>query len=104
MVSMRISELKLEIFGGDGRMHAVGDRIVKFVKHGIDTNCLQFGIASIIPLDEVFCLSALDGMDKDGIEIMIVQQKDVVHAACEDEGEPTWLILRDHGVEFVKFN
>ena len=71
-MTVGISELILESLGRDGRTHAVGDLVVKFVKHGIDTSGLQFGVASILALDEVFCLSNLDGMDKDGIGVMII--------------------------------
>ena len=92
MVIVGISELIVEILGSDGRTHAVGDIVVKFVKHGIDTSKLQFGVASIVALDEVFCLSTLNGVEKDGIGVMIVKQKDAVHAACGGEGETPWLI------------
>ena len=60
----------LEILSGDGRMRAVRDLVVKFVKHRIDTNGLKFCVASIVALDQVFCLSTLDGMDKDYIGII----------------------------------
>ena len=64
MVIMCISKLILEIFGGDGHMHAVGDLVVKFVKDRIDSSCLQFGVVqSIVTLDEVFCLSTLKKKD-----------------------------------------
>ena len=63
MVIVGISKLILEILGGDGRTHAVEVLVVKFVKEGIDTSSLQFGVASIVALDEVFSLLTLDGMD-----------------------------------------
>ena len=40
MVIVGISKLILEILGSDGRTHVVGDLVVKFVKHGIDTSGL----------------------------------------------------------------
>ena len=80
MVVVGCSELKLEILGSDGHTHALGDIVVEFVNHGIDTSGLQFGIASIVALYQVFGLSTLDGAYKDFIGIMVIKQKDVVHA------------------------
>ena len=73
MVIIGISELILEILGGDGCTHAVGDLIVNFAKDGIDTSGLQFRVASIVVFDEVFCLSTLGWVDEDCIGIMIVE-------------------------------
>ena len=92
MVIVGIIELILEILGGGGCTHVVGDLVVEFVKHRIDTSGLQFGVASIIALGEMFCLSILDGIDKDGIGVMIIQQKNAVHATRGGEVKTTWLI------------
>ena len=50
-VIVGISKLILEILGGDGPTHAIGDLVVKFVKDRIDPSGLQFCVASIAPLD-----------------------------------------------------
>ena len=73
MVIVGISKLILEIIGGDVPTHAVGDLIVEFVNDRIDTSGLKFCVASIVALDKVFYLSTLDGVDKDGIGVMIVK-------------------------------
>ena len=52
------------------------------MKDWIDPSGLQFGVASIVPYDEVFCLPTLDWANKDCIGVMIVDKKDVVHATC----------------------
>ena len=72
MVIVGIGELILEIFCGDGRTDAVGDFIVEFVKDRIDSRILQFGVTSIVALDEVFCLSTFDWVNEDCIGVMIV--------------------------------
>ena len=82
MVIMGIGELILEILGGDGRAHGVEDLIGGFVKDWVDPCSLQFCIASIVPLNEVFCLPVLDWMNKDCVRVMIVEEKDIVHTTC----------------------
>ena len=54
MVILGISELILEILDSDGHTHAVGDLVVKIVKDRINPSGLQFCVASIEALDEVF--------------------------------------------------
>ena len=78
-VIMGIGELILEALGGDGCTHGVRDLVVEFVKDWIDSHSLLFGVASIVPLNEVVYLPTLDWMDKDCFGIMIVEEKDVVH-------------------------
>ena len=72
MVIVGISELILEILGGDGRTHAVGDLVVEFVNDWIDLSGLKFCVASIVDLHKMFCLSTLDGVDEDCIGVLIV--------------------------------
>ena len=104
MVSVGISELILEVFGGDGRTHGVRDLVVNFVKDWINSHSLQFGIASIVPFNEMVCLPTLDWMDKDCARIMIVEEKDIVHTTGGGEWKTPRLIHTDHGVELVEFN
>ena len=79
MVIVGISELIFEVIGGDGRTHGVGDLVVEFVQGWIDSCSLQFGVASIVPINEVVYLPTPDWMDKDCVGIMIVEKKDIVH-------------------------
>ena len=104
MVIIGVSELIHEVLGGDGRTHGIRDLVVKFVKDWIDSRSLQFGIASILLLDEVVCLPTLDWMGKGCVGIMIVEEKDIVHTTCGGERKMPRLINRDHGVELVAFN
>ena len=104
MAIVGIVEWILEVLGGDGCTHGVGDLVVKFVKDWIDSRSLQFGVSSIVPLSEVVCLPTLDCMDKDCVGIIIVEEKDVVHTTGGGEGKMSGLICGDHGAELVKFN
>ena len=103
-VIVGIGELILEVLGGDGHVYGVGDLVVEFVKDWDDPYSLQFGIASIVPLNEVFCLPALNWMDKDCIGVMIIEEKDIVHTMCGGKWKIPGLISGDHGVKFIKFN
>ena len=60
MVITGINDLILEVLGGDGPTHGVGDLVVKLVHDWIDSCSLQFGVVSIVPLNEVVCLPTLD--------------------------------------------
>ena len=60
MVIVGIDELILEVLGGDGRTHGVGDLAVEFVKDWIYSCSLQFSVAGIVPPNEVVCLPTLD--------------------------------------------
>ena len=79
MVIVGISELMLEILCGEGRTHGVRDLVVKFVKDWVDSCSLQFGVASIVPFNEVVRLPTFDWMDKDCVGIVIVEEKDIVY-------------------------
>ena len=68
MVIVGISELILEILGGDSRTHGVRDLVVEFVRDWINSQGLQFGVASIVPFDEVFCLPTLIGWTRIALE------------------------------------
>ena len=72
VVIVGISELILEIFGSDGRTHGIRDLVVEFVNDYIDSCSLQFGVASIVPFDEVVCLPTLDWVNEDCVGVMIV--------------------------------
>ena len=85
MVIMGISELIFGSLGSDGCMHGVRDLVVEYVKDWIDSRGMQFGVASIVSFNEVFCLPTLDRVDKDCIGIMIVEEKDIVHTTCGGE-------------------
>ena len=74
------------------------------MKDRIDPGGLQLGVTSIVAFDEVVCLSTLDWVNKDRIGVMIVEEKDVVHATCGGEGKTSRLVRGDHDVEIVKFN
>ena len=63
MVIVCISKLIFELLGSDGCAHGIGDFIVKFVQDWIDPSGLQFCIASVVLLNEVVGLPALDRMD-----------------------------------------
>ena len=85
-------------------MQGVGDLVVEFVKDWVDPCSLQFCIASIVPLNEVFYLLALDWMDKNCAGVMIIEKKDVVHTTCGGRWKTPGLIRGDHGVKFIEFN
>ena len=103
MVIVGISELILELLGGDGCSHGIGDLVVKFVEDWIDAGGLQFCIAGVVPLNKVVGLPALDRMDEDGVGIMIVEEEDIVHPTGGGEGKTSGLVSGDHGVECFEF-
>ena len=104
MVIVGTGKLILEVLVGDGRAHGVGDLVVEFVQDWVDSGSLQFCIAYIVPLNEVVSLPALDGMDKDCVGIMILEEKDIVHTTGGGEERTPWLISGDHGVKVIEFN
>ena len=103
MVIVGISELILELLGGDGCAHGIGDLVVKFVKDLIDPCSLQFCIASVVPFNKVVGLPALDRMNKDCIGVMIIEEEDIVHTTSGGEWKTAWLVSGDHGVKCVEF-
>ena len=52
----------------------------------------------------MLCLPTFDGVDKDGIGIMVIEKENVVHITGGCEWETAWLVCGNHGIEFVKFN
>ena len=75
MVIAGVSELILEILGSDGDTHGVGDLVVEYVKDWVYSCSLQFGLASIVPINEMVCLPSLDWMDKDCVGIVEERRK-----------------------------
>ena len=89
-VIVGVAELVLNVFLCDGAAEDVRNFIVKALEDRRDASVLEAFVAFVITFDKVMGVVAADRFSKDGVGVVIVENKDVAHVAVGGDRNTTW--------------